>query len=176
MKRALVAAALVAAPALVASADGSSKHGREKMTDAILKMCDFVMQKEQKAAAVAGMFGMHLHDFGDDANITFTPRDRRFSDGNASRRWKSQALNDLELTVAKDSRLTFGEMRQLFGAFSRSEGEHYDDPPRWMATVRRADRPLACDVSMQLVDAFGEGTPPDAALVKSLSLIPYARP
>ncbi len=141
------------------------------MIDTIRQMLDFVTAREQTATAAAQRFGMHLHSH-EDANITFTPRDARFSRGSADREWRSEALASISLTVDSRSPLTIGELRATLGAFRRSEGQHFDTPPRFVATVKRADKPLVCDVIVDLEVGFVEGEPTDDLRVKKVTFVP----
>ena len=141
------------------------------MIDTIKQICEFVMTRDQTAAATAQRFGMHLHAH-EEADITFTPRDLRFSRGSADREWKSEKMANIELTVAPDSPLTVGEIRAAFGPLARSEGQHYDDPTRFVATVKRADKPLLCDIIVELEIGFVKGEPSDDLRVKRITLVP----
>ena len=146
---------------------------RGTMTDAITQICDFVSSHERHAMTVAQRFGMHLHDLGGNMNITFTPRDRRFSEGSANREWHSQALGSVDLTVAKDAILTVGELRAAFGTLRRSDGEHFNDPPRFIATIDRDPKaPLACVLTVLLQAEDARTAPDDRARVKRLTIVP----
>ena len=143
------------------------------MTDAIIQICAFLSAREQHATSVAQRFGMHLHDFGGNMNITFTPRDRRFSEGSANREWQSQAVASLDLTVAKDADLTIGELRKAFGTLRRADGEHYNDPPRFIAKIDRDPKtPLACILSVLVKGGFVDGEPDDHLRVERITIVP----
>lgn len=169
----MVRLAAIAAISVVATAIGDAEPTRIRgtMIDTIKQICDYVMTREQTAASTAHRFGMHLHAH-EGANITFTPRDRRFSRGSAEREWQSEVLAGVALTVDARSTLTIGEIRAAFGPLARSEGQHYDDPPRFVATFKRADRPLVCDVIVDLEVRFIESEPTDDLRVKKITLLP----
>ncbi len=164
----VVAVALVAPTTFADSTKGAS---RGSMTEAIETICAFLMERDQTASAAAQRFGMHLHDEA-SAGITFTPRDRRFSQGSASREWEKPTLNALDLRVAKDATLTVGDLRARFGRFARIDGEHYNDPPEWIATYSRPDRALRCDITFALVVGFFDGEPTEDLKIKRVTLIP----
>jgi hypothetical protein len=159
-------------PATFANPTKSASRGT--MTEVIETMCAFLMEREQTASSAAQRFGMHLHDEG-GAGVTFTPRDRRFSQGSVGREWKKPSLNALGLIVAKEATLTVGELRARFGRFKRIDGEHYDDPPEWTATYSRPDRALRCDVTFQLAVGFLDGEPTDELKIKRVTLIPQPK-
>jgi hypothetical protein len=170
-------ALLVAVVALVAPAtfaDSTKAAARGSMTEAIEKMCAFLMEREQTASSAALRFGMHLHDEG-GAGVTFTPRDRRFSQGSVGREWEKPTLNALDLKVANETTLTVGELRARFGRFKRIDGEHFDDPPEWIVTYSRPDRALRCDVTFALAIGFLDGEPTDDLKIKRITLIPQPK-
>jgi hypothetical protein len=172
--RTIVLVSIVALMPTTVNAESAQSSSRGTMTNAIEKVCAFLMEREQTASTAAQRFGMHLHDEG-GAGITFTPRDHRFAHGSVGRRWESPTLNTLDLSVAKDATLTVGEMRAAFGRFERIDAEHFDQPPRWIGHYERPDRSLSCEITFQLVIGFLKNEPTDDLKIKTVTLIPQSK-
>src|SRR5262249_2227502 len=111
MRRASAALAMVLV--LGSPADSfSTQASKTSMIDTIDQICAFVSERQGTAVSVAQRFGMHLHDEGSGANITFTPRDRRFTTGSVGRKWESEQMNGFDLAVAPREVLTVAEVRK----------------------------------------------------------------
>jgi hypothetical protein len=142
--------------------------------DTIRQICSFVTEHDRTAFAVAQRFGMHLHDEGPSANITFTPRDRRFASGSTGRRLDSQRVHDVDLVVAPNAELTLGMLRLTFGAMigKGDVGEHANDP--WSFTYYldpHPTRPVACFLTAYVDGKPSLTNPPDDVRVHKIGIV-----
>jgi hypothetical protein len=147
------------------------------MIETLRKICDFVTERPRTAMAVAQRFGMHLHDNGSWANITFTPRDRGFSEGSAGRKWESQQLNDVTLVVAPPAVLTFGELRAAFGKQlgNGDVGQHGDGISFTFDVDPHPQGPMECAINADVVGNVSLTNPGDDVRIRKLSIVPGTR-
>jgi hypothetical protein len=161
-----VKATLLALMLVATTAQARKPTGAKPMGDAIVAICEYLMDKPLNARAVATKLGMHLHD--EIVDITFTPRDRRFAKGSAVREPDAQELGLLKLKLAPDVKLSFAEVRATLGELTRLYEDH--NPPAWEAEIKRADKPMTCSVRIELRGDPEEAT--DAAEVRSITFNP----
>lgn len=159
-------------------ADSPTAKPGMAMIDTIGKICEFVTERKRNAVAVAQRFGMHLHDYGGSANITFTPRDREFTEGSSGRKWESQEVNDVDLVVAPSATLTLGQLRAAFGTqIGTGQVPQHAGPGISFAFSVDAhpESPMDCAVNVEAIGDVSLTAPPDDVRVRKVTIVPGPR-
>ena len=100
--------------------------------------------------------------------VTFSPRDRRFVNGAAVRRFGTPTLSGLDVEVAAGPTLELESLRHAFGAFERIEDEHPGGRASFSATYRPPKRSEGCSIVVTLRPRANATADPEA--VRQISI------
>ena len=100
------------------------------------------------AMTAAQRFGMHLVD--EKMSVSFTPRDRSFARGSATRRWRTNYASGFDLDVEPTIKLPFSKLRDAFGPFKFVPRMHPGDDYEFIARWKPAGSTAGCGIVVTL--------------------------